>query len=1210
MSLKWDDIDNRQLKVKQQAKELKDFLIQQNEEARRRKKQEKIDDREAYRKIVLGVGNEHLKAIKPKTPQSSNIATGAGSLNSTAINNNLVPLPNISVLESMAPSLPLIASLSVPDSYPRAFSDDINTSLQISENQILQERRARAVVESELQSGKYLTATLSAKIDSLQENIRTENANIVEITKHFSQRDQEAREALGRLSQKLELESQKVQRLVSELATSKQRESIVGTEQDGQIKALNDKINILTSKLEAYAQKTNEVGNSLNFQSRELSMEVRKQNDSLKSIKMHENALNALSEAVGSTSENLSKKMQIAANELFQKIEQEARARRLLEESIHHDTQEYRRMIERQFVDRVDSLQHATSSQIDTDRQDFEKIANALQNKLLRLESTTFDGQEQLAQLISQRLQLLDTQLQDLDLSNRKLESKMVTAISELSQRSELTIAKSEERNEKKFKDINKNVVSVQKIVHESILLSEKTLLDKIKSLEDVLRVEIKSRMDSDSKLNEYILSAEAINEGFQTKFEDVQIGMEEYKQENAKILNLIKNTALQLSKSQDRWTSTFETEISSVKTQISKNKIILENQFDSFKQEVLNNVEENVKLNEEENLKTFKGMETLVQGNARQIGSISESLDSLKQETRKASSIQLAQTDATFEALKIDLAGKCTLKTFEDKVFEINQELKAANTAAASNFNNLQDKMSAFVEQNDFNETKQLVTTFDDRLCASEKGIEEAVGSINRLAEKATTVDHEISELEKKMASHEKDINEKVANVKFKFDEMEQSNLENESKKNVLLVEIASTEKQLQKDIKKVEQQLTQCAAASSEQEEKINEQNRAIAKSKNELEAYIIDENIKNKDAVTHCQKHINSVGETTKRLTELLNETNTKLAKSVVDLASDSKEYVDESLKRREDDLRNFMDEVASEQEKQAKSIDSNSNAILLLASQVEKENTSIDGIHSELKEIKNEVDDQAVSVKQLKFLSNANNSMEEVDEKVKRISMQIETNSSEIERLRKSFHHQEQAVDTKLNENGNQISIINYDLQGKSKQFVELQQQLKDKFENRQKECHKSNDQIAHEIKNLKNELSKVLVENSKIQNEIDRLDEETHTKVDHRNIENLISPISLKLDQLTTQIDHIDSEIQETKPRSAKIVPGSFYKPPHLKIESNGDIIETKPKTAESKSRPTTVDSIKPNDRPATLASRKENEEEPFPLQHTPSNLEF
>jgi hypothetical protein len=38
MSLKWDDIDNRQLKLKQQAKELKLFQLQQNEETKQRYK--------------------------------------------------------------------------------------------------------------------------------------------------------------------------------------------------------------------------------------------------------------------------------------------------------------------------------------------------------------------------------------------------------------------------------------------------------------------------------------------------------------------------------------------------------------------------------------------------------------------------------------------------------------------------------------------------------------------------------------------------------------------------------------------------------------------------------------------------------------------------------------------------------------------------------------------------------------------------------------------------------------------------------------------------------------------------------------------------------------------------------------------------------------------------------------------------------------------
>lgn len=81
MSLNWDSIDTRQQKAKKDAKDLKDFLATQQEEARKRyqtlrsaclfllgydslthhgkyshrKQQEKYSERESYRKTVFGV---------------------------------------------------------------------------------------------------------------------------------------------------------------------------------------------------------------------------------------------------------------------------------------------------------------------------------------------------------------------------------------------------------------------------------------------------------------------------------------------------------------------------------------------------------------------------------------------------------------------------------------------------------------------------------------------------------------------------------------------------------------------------------------------------------------------------------------------------------------------------------------------------------------------------------------------------------------------------------------------------------------------------------------------------------------------------------------------------------------------------------------------------------------------------------------------------
>jgi type III secretory pathway component EscR len=61
MSLKWDDIESRERKMKQQEKELKDFLIRQQDEVRKRyvmglcrKQQERASEREYSRQLVFG----------------------------------------------------------------------------------------------------------------------------------------------------------------------------------------------------------------------------------------------------------------------------------------------------------------------------------------------------------------------------------------------------------------------------------------------------------------------------------------------------------------------------------------------------------------------------------------------------------------------------------------------------------------------------------------------------------------------------------------------------------------------------------------------------------------------------------------------------------------------------------------------------------------------------------------------------------------------------------------------------------------------------------------------------------------------------------------------------------------------------------------------------------------------------------------------------
>ncbi|KAJ3338090.1 hypothetical protein HDU91_001317, partial [Kappamyces sp. JEL0680] len=424
--------------------------------------------------------------------------------------------PSVSKLHA-APDF-LLASASKYAGDYSASTDDYLAKWRSSEDQIMQDRRSRGMMENELHTAKAMITTLGAKLELVQEQHRNDHSSLRDMTRSFGQKERESRDAIDVLTKRLDQESKRVHQLVEELSRSRQNDSSQSQMYKDQIKLMAEKIDHLQSRLEGYVEKSTQVGINLHSATNQLMMESRRNEDAMKSIKMHDMALTTLSTNLDTNFEGFSRKIQMAAQDLFQRIDSEAKARKSLEESIRQDALEFRRMVERHISERVDSLHSYTSAQSEHDRQEIEAITTAFHTKLQRLESATNNAQEQFATLLNQRLQLIESSVVEAELSNKRLETRVQQALTESLQFFEGLMAKKDADSEKRLKDVTKSILAMQKAIHESIHISEKTTEAKIKSLEEVLRAEINARLETDSKITNHIQENKSAIDSVQTQ--------------------------------------------------------------------------------------------------------------------------------------------------------------------------------------------------------------------------------------------------------------------------------------------------------------------------------------------------------------------------------------------------------------------------------------------------------------------------------------------------------------------------------------------------------------------------------------------------------------------------------------------------------------------------------------------------------------------
>jgi chromosome segregation ATPase len=992
--------------------------------------------------------------------------------------------------------------------------------------------------------GKYLMGAMSAKIEQLQEQSKRESEKMQELARGMHQRERESREQIEVLQRKLEHESDKVNQLLQELSKQNQRNELIHVKKDTTIQQLQERIEQLGNKFDQYATQQSEVGNAVVHTSKELMLETQRSQDTVKAVKKHEMQLVTISQALESNSESFARKMQLAAQELVQKVEAESKARRKLEESIRTDAMEFRRVIERHISDRVESLHSYTAAKQEQDRQEFESIAMGLQSKLQRLEATSADSQEQLVLMMNQRLEILETSLIESEKANQNAEMRIQEAIKTSMEVFEALIVKKDVENEKRFKEVSKNMMQMQKAIAGSLDLSEKSIQTKLKNHEEVLRAEIKARMETDKAVTVLGQDLKQVNDNAHAQIEKLNLLIDGLQTDHDKVLDLVKGVTQQITKSQDKWISNFESEVARLNDSIKREGQQLSKVVHNAKQE-LDAMRLELAQDVDGKLLEWEGKSSEAQQRIGELQSsiieMDEKYRSIHQDLDQKLIARSVQFDSTLQALKLELSARPTHEAIQMKLSHFEQDMEFLRSEVNDEVNQIRGNLNS-------SDRDQVLKDHVESQLASLKEELEQKWSESTAPMKASIKEIILNADEDKelLDSLQKQIDTLIQNGETIDEAVNQHSMDLHQLK-VFQKETMNTARQFEAEFKAIAKQIEQAK-----------------------------DEMTKNAKSVNSLQKQIESVEETA-------NEKAESIMKAVDEEVQNIHSKIDRNsealVNLRKENEREFQDQKQQWKES-LQNVQTNQKQLHLelqkkMGNMLAELNETNDSTMKRISKLSTTLESQSRSLQ--RELASVEDGMKEfeinqatVKDAITSIANQLETfqdaSCSMSQRTDSELGELRDTIRTLISKNSenekfvrqqfNEYSKMNMnEVEGFVTQFKTLNEQMlktKQQMETRIREVQSKCEHLSKELRTIYTQQSKLAVDwtkNVRVE-EAERIE----------SVPAYVEPLNSKIDSLVEQMRHLEdsfaqAQYQSSSPsrrtdyeKSYETTPASFYKP--------------------------------------------------------------
>ena len=1093
---------------------------------------------------------------------------------------------------------------------PAMKNDDTLTKLLQTQEQLSQEKRARGWIESELQAGKMHMAALSAKVDSLTATVESDTSIIRDLSRRLNEADKQAKESDQALLLKSDKQILKLHQMFSELLAKQRQSETTSQDTEDKQRMILEEMNHMRYKLEAYSLKTNEFGHEVNARSRDLEHELQRGSDTFRKLAEHQHMFENLQGNVNSSIEQLQKKLEQASSEIRHKLEGDARNRIQFENNMRELHQDIRKTIqcqEKDNNDRIESLKANIFHQADRDRADKERISLNLNEQLRVIEKVVKENQVQFLEKSVQQYINLEANIEDEKISRKKFETEIRSEYDEGFKMIRQAVIKKSEENQQHIVDSKIQMSNAIKALQESLILAERGLEKKLLNAEEVLRAEIKARMDLEQRhiifSNEASAKIDVIEEKILSRIEEA---IQDLNSEIDKVRREIQDVAESLSASKSRNLDDLDSRISQLSNRSKQTEIDLQakiqlalSSIESIKAEQADTIEASeAKLSkaisllqngDEDTLKKVLGVELLC--------------SNIKNEIDDKLNLKSTQLDQTMEAFKSELSARVTVVEAKETQADLERLLVNSQKRLEEMSSQVNDAIQGVkdrVSRNELDEVeirlKSLVSSVQARLLLLDGTV---ISNSSQLSERS--LKSELHETEKKLKEMIQDL--KIQNSEFNnnmvafknemSDRITKSNLleaEDRIKNQIHLIDDRFTD--IYSNIVSVKESIS--VKANNEDMESLS---KALTKDIDHNEQRIIqalDSIAENRESIISINTQ--KIQDLTKTVTLSLSEVKERqnnLNASVDELKS--------SISDTENKMTQKMEDIIISQKKSYES----QSAVFERLKELETENYSemtkrIDEIPEKISDLRNQqhelrqwmiettqiegetVARALVDIKRVvdtKLSENIfNQTVGDLESSVKKLNTQFELETIEINQLRLTADEHEHNFKDRLREVQINMDRTQKEIYQSMKQQRDATIKTLDDLKERQSQIPKLIDRANIQIKNLRSDIEdRVHNEIQKVEKEIVNIKGALQSRVTERELDDaigdIIRPIEGRIDRLTIDFDDFRLNAENDKRTElSRMTPdpttnhGNFYKPPHRSFTSPA--IEEEPLNAK------------------------------------------
>lgn len=1102
------------------------------------------------------------------------------------------------------------------DSLKSVQNEDVLAKLRYSEEQLQQERRARGWMEAEIQSGKTQLASITAKVEKLSETVVQDSTIIRDLNRLLHDTDQRAKDTTQQLLLKVEKDNVRLQQMLADVTAKQRFEDNGRQEQDERQRMISEELNHLRYKLEAYTLKTQEVGHEVSARSRDLEVELQRGADTFRTLKDHEHTLGSLHTLINTQTDQMQKKIDLMNHEMRQRLEAEARSRGQFEQNIRDLTHDIRRALQTQDkdqVDRIEGLKSAISQQAERERSERDRLSSTMLDQCRALEGSLKNSQAQISDKVQGQINSVDILANENRNAQKQFETVMRADLEDGLKLLNQIINKKSEEASQNLVDFKNASLSNSKALQDAILLVERTSDQKISAFEDVMRAEIKSRMETDLKVTS--LTVECYTR-IESSEKAVLSRMDELLSDSvaiqAKLREELKRVTDQLSATQKRSTEDLEAQIlqNSQRLKQSDTELASKHQLAMASIDAVKREQMDALVAAENRLSVaISSAQTFDENTAKKIAEVELLCSNVKNDVEEKLNMKTVQLDQTMEVFKAELTARVTLSEAEETKKELEQLVVTLHTKTEALATQVSDAVDSIEDHSTRTEVDELELRFKSLVSSMQSKmnvIDEAVilNSAQLLDRSSKTELHEA----------ERKIKDLIAELKQREQGAEDalSALKDEISHRVVKANLIETEEKLKAHINGLEEKLNECsesmslikesvsvkadkedletatqnlAAVVEENEKAIDsiqrdmvtnkesllESSKALVEeAKSDLEEHIVALKAKQEKIVLTLETTMSVIKESSDNYDEKIEEVK-RLNKSaiesqntIIDKVKDMTIENYEELSKKMDGIPEKISDIRQQQQ--------NLRSWMIDTSQIEGESTA-----KALMEIKTELEAKASETKLTHGLADVSTALQ-------KLNAQYEIESMEINQTKQKISEYETSIKEKLREMNLSTERA---LKEQTQSVVQNREQMKKRLEdleNKQAQMPRIFDATNLEIKRLKNDIDdRVNGEIRKVEKELMNIKGALQScptdKELNETVLDSIRPLSVRVDRLMFDVDDLRAAVASERAEASRraepsVTPGTFYKPPQMNYKQALDDEQPKSRIGSAPRRQT------------------------------------